>query len=572
MAQQQAVAVNYPASSAYVTGIGGTEITPDEGVDPTNGTKGANYSTYWTSSSGSDVLNSAKQYIPEIAWNDDPLASPQLSASGGGTSALINRPSWQAGVPGIPSGTKRLVPDIAFYSSSALPGYLYCSSDTSVWQTGQTGSCTNGFRESSSNQFLTVAGGTSFATPIFAGMVALLNDSAKYASGSGEINSTLYTLAGNSATYATVFHDVTSGNNNCTAASTTCAATTGFSAGTGYDEVTGLGSIDVNALATVWPAPSTILIGTSVAVQPANSPIDPNTNDVVTISVKDSNGNAVTTGTVTLQIDGGKAWGATGGTTLTNQALDANGQLTYTANFTTPGTHQILAQYVPDATHAGSTGIAEIVINGSTSKGSIALSLTPSTLSVSRGSSGNETLTVTPSGGYTGTVSLSYSTSDQTALANLCVFAQSGFDANGNIAVTGTSPVSGTIQIDTNASDCASTTGAKVGAHGMRILPRGGSAHAANRKSTSSLPGGLAFAGLLLAGLLGRSSRKLRGLACVIALVAVAFGMTACSSSSGGSSSRPSNPPKGTYTITFAGTDTVTSSITAQSSFTLTIQ
>ena len=64
-AQQEAVAVNYPASSAYVTGMGGTEITASQfHLPPTR--------TYWAAEpAGSDVLTSAKKYIPEVAWNDD---------------------------------------------------------------------------------------------------------------------------------------------------------------------------------------------------------------------------------------------------------------------------------------------------------------------------------------------------------------------------------------------------------------------------------------------------------------------------------------------------------------------
>src|SRR5206468_3416641 len=102
--------------------------------------------------------------------------------------------------PGIPSGSKRLIPDVSFYSASGAPGYLYCSSDTSAWGSGQAASCSSGFRDSTSN-LLTAAGGTSFATPIFAGMVALLNQNSKYVTGSGNVNLLLYQLAGNAATY-----------------------------------------------------------------------------------------------------------------------------------------------------------------------------------------------------------------------------------------------------------------------------------------------------------------------------------------------------------------------------------
>lgn len=564
--QQEAVVVNYPASSAYVTGVGGTEIASGDG---------AGNSTYWETASGTDVINSAKTYIPEVVWNDD-SSQYGLAATGGGTSSLVAQPSWQTSYftatgETNPDSNHRLVPDISFYSSPDAPGYLYCTSDQSAWSSSQTGSCGSGFRASSADLSLTVAGGTSFATPIFAGMVALLNQNGKYVSGSGEINASLYTLASSSATYNAAFHDVTSGNNDCTAGTQYCSATTGFSAKTGYDEATGLGSVDLAQLATVWPmntGAGASLVASSVSVVPANANPNTGVSDTFTISVTAQSGSGTPTGTVTLQIDGGATFG---GTTKGPFTLTANGTYSDSESFGTAGTHQMLVQYSGDTTFAASTGIGEVTVQGSTSgSGKFAVSLSPSTLTVSQGSSGNETLTVTPSGGYTGTVNLSYSTSNDTALQNLCLFAGTGFNTNGDLVVSGSSAASGTIQVDTNASDCASTTTGRLATHGMRLIPHGSTTHASNRKSNGSIPGGLAFAGLLLAGILGRSSRKLRGLACVIALAAVAFGLSACGSSSG-SSSGPPNPPKGTYTITFTGTDSVTSTTTASGSFTLTI-
>jgi hypothetical protein len=269
---------------------------------------------------------------------------------------------------------------------------------------------------------------------------------------------------------------------------------------------------------------------------------------------------------VDLLIDGGASLG---GTTISGQSLDATGQTTYTANFASAGTHQIVANYSGDSTHAVATGVGSIMVTGGAGKGSFTLAPSPSSLTISSGSTGNETLTATPAGGYTGTIAFTYSLSS-TAInnSNFCIFVVSGFDTNGNLAVTGSSAVSGVLQIDTNGSDCTKTTGGAVTGHGMRMLPRTGSGVAANHKPNGSLPAGLAFAGLLLAGLLGRSSRKLRGLACVIGLGAVLFGLSACGSSSGG----PANAPKGTYTVTFQGKDSVTATITAQTSFTVVVK
>jgi len=584
-----ALAVNYPASSAYVTGVGGTEVPPSDGVDPSTGTKGANFSTYWNSNGTTDVVNSLKLYIPEIVWNDDvasctaanATAGQCLSATGGGTSALVTRPSWQTGVPGIPaptngnacsstnSGNCRLVPDIAFYSSPVFQAYLYCTSDPSSLASGQTTSCGSGFRASTTDPTLTAAGGTSFATPIFAGMVALLNQKLNYTKGQGLINIPLYQLAANSTTYAAAFHDVTSGNNNCTSGSAACGTTTtGFSAGTGYDEVTGLGSLDLNAVAGFWPAntgTSAALATTSTAVTAAPTSTNAGVNVTFTISV--TGGSTTPTGSVTLQVDGGTAWG-TGGTTPAVQTL-SGGALQFTTTFSTAGTHDVVAQYAGDTTHAPSVGVGEVVIsNPSSGKGTIALAAT--SVTESRGSTGTSTVTVTPSGGYTGTVNLTLSTTS-TALSNLCYSFSTATSTGGSVSVSGTAAVTTQVSLDSNAADCPALLKG-TGNHAFKPLRSSGHASRGDgpKPGMRTLPVGIAFAGLLLAGFLARGSSKLRGLACLIALGALGMALTACG---GGGSSSPtvSNPPKGTYTITLTGTDSATSTITASTTLTLTI-
>jgi disulfide bond formation protein DsbB len=78
----------------------------------------------------------------------------------------------------------------------------------------------------------------------------------------------------------------------------------------------------------------------------------------------------------------------------------------------------------------------------------------------------------------------------------------------------------------------------------------------------------IAFAGLLLAGFLGRGSRRLRGLAAIVLLAAAGLAVTACGSSV---STTAADPPKGTYSLTVTGTDSVTSTITSSTSFTFVI-
>lgn len=564
LAIQEELAVSYPASSQYVTGVGGTEITS------ANDTAG---NQYWLAKSTTDQILSLQKYIPEVAWNDDATAvaagSTSLSATGGGISTLYKTsPSWQTGVPGIPATAGRYVPDVSLYASPDLPGYLFCTSDSSDWSSGQTASCNNGFRDSGT-QDLTIAGGTSFSTPVLAGMIAILNQATGNVSGQGLLNPTLYQLASNATTYAAVFNDVATGDNKCPTSlgATFCstASSASYSTGAGYDAVTGLGSLKLDALVTAWPATTATQIGTVTALSAASSSPNTSTNDVVTITVASATGTTKPTGSVNLSIDGGgTAYNSSGSTqTLT---LASDGTATYTANFATAGVHTIVAQYQGDTTHAASTGSISIPVGGASSgKGTFTMSAT--NLSVSRGQTGSSTITITPAGGYTGTTYLTFSTSNDTALANLCyAFSNTLSSGQGSVSVTGTGAATTQLTFDTNASDCVSAA-AQSGGHAMHRL-------GPVKTSQNNLPGrnraplGLAFGGLLLAGLVGRKARKLRGLAAVVGLLSIGLGLSACSSST---STTVSNPSKGTYTITVSGQDSATSSIAASTTFSLTI-
>ncbi|MGH9445859.1 MAG: hypothetical protein ACRD3O_09050, partial [Terriglobia bacterium] len=96
-------------------------------------------------------------------------------------------------------------------------------------------------------------GGTSAGTPSFAAIVALINQETNSAAGQGNVNYVLYPL---DASYPDAFHDITTGSNDvpCEAGSVDCpnSGKIGYSAGAGYDLVTGLGSLDVSNLVTEW--------------------------------------------------------------------------------------------------------------------------------------------------------------------------------------------------------------------------------------------------------------------------------------------------------------------------------
>ena len=232
--------VDVPAAIPEVTGVGGSEFTGDSASTSTT--------TYWNSTNDS-VSGSALSYIPEVVWNDTSESIADhggLAAGGGGASTFFVKPSWQTAA-GVPNDGHRDVPDISLNASPFHDSYLLCDGTDG---TGNQG-CTNGFRDS--QNFLDTVGGTSAGAPTFAGIVALLNQ-ATSSDGLGNINSTLYTLAGSAPSS---FHDIISGDNKvpCTTGSTDCptGGTIGYSAGTGYDQASGLGSPDVFNLVTSWP-------------------------------------------------------------------------------------------------------------------------------------------------------------------------------------------------------------------------------------------------------------------------------------------------------------------------------
>jgi subtilase family serine protease len=544
-AQQEALAVDFPASSQYATGMGGSEF-PAADVSSSN-------TNYWESASGSDVISSALSYIPEQVWNDD-SSSEGLSSGGGGVSTLTSRPSWQTGVTGIPSGSYRLVPDISLTASPNNAGFLYCSSDSK--STGVTGSCSNGFRDSS-DTYLTVAGGTSFDVPIFAGMVAIINQKLN-STGQGVVNPTLYKLAADPTTYASAFHDITSVSNECTAGSAYCSTVgaSEYPATTGYDEASGLGSVDFYNLLLAWPTSGSSLVATTTTPSAATTTPGSGASDVITIKVASASrsSTATPTGTLTMVVDG---------TTKTSSLVLSGGSATYTFSSTITGSHTITATYSGDSTYASSTGTLTLTV-GSAPKSFI---LTATNTTVSAGSSGTSAITITPQNGYTGTIAWSVSSSP--SISNACFSLP-------DVSVSGSSTVTATLTIHTSASAC--TSAAVTGTRGNKRKSLG-TTPVASRKDIPPLStlhttqASLALAGLLFVGLLGFRSGKLGTFSGVFFLMVVGLAMGGCGS--GGSSSSPSattpNAATGTYTLTVVGTDTSSSSITASTTMTLTI-
>jgi subtilase family serine protease len=561
-AQQEQLAVDFPASSPYVTAMGGSEF-PNSVVCNLSSCS-TPPAQYWQPANGTDVISSALASgvpFPEQAWNDDAPPSNGnaafLSSGGGGVSTLTPRPIWQKQAI-LPAGTSstlstitmRMVPDISLSGSPNNAGYLYCSSDPSI---GVTGSCSNGFRDVNTVN-LTVAGGTSFDAPIFAGLVALINQKAKPTAagnvGQGVVNPILYQIA--STKYATDFHDITSGNNNCSAAgSTVCPSSGGsassYSAGTGYDLVSGLGSIDFNKLLGDWPAGSSLAASATSLSAATNAPVV-GVNDPITITVAASSGSGTPTGKVAVLVDGT----VPGASPLT---LDSTGVANYTFVSSTSGSHVITATYSGDTKFAPST--STLVVGNQTFR------LTSTSPTIVAGSVGASTITINPQEGYTG--SISWSVTSRPAFTNGCF---SIVTAN----VTGTTAVNTPLTLNTSSTACGGA--ARLHLPGTAAAPTVASRNSV-RQGSSPFRGpalGLAVGGLALAGVfVGRG--KSRGLAGMFLLAALTLVLPACgggSSSGGGGGAK--NVAAGTYTFTVIGTDTTTPSLSGSTTVTVTVK
>jgi subtilase family serine protease len=291
--------VDVPAAIPEVTGVGGTEFMGDAAATVTGTAPNtcAGATQFWDASPGTpptcDLTSSvatAKSYIPEMAWNDTQAsiaAGFGFASGGGGTSIFFAKPSWQTGT-GVPADGARDVPDVALNASPDHDPYLICSA----------GACVNGFRNPNDPQVpnsLDAIGGTSAGAPTFAGILALILQ-ATGGAGLGNVNPMLYSLSESSPG---AFHDITSGNNKvpCSSGTPNCTAGTtmiGFSAGQGYDQATGLGSVDASALETAWLA--------AIASAPADFVMDglsstvatPGAQGSATLNVTASNGFADT--------------------------------------------------------------------------------------------------------------------------------------------------------------------------------------------------------------------------------------------------------------------------------------
>ena len=317
------------ATTPYNVAVGGTDFADTYENDN---------STYWASANSS-TYGSALSYVPEIPWNDS-CASQLLATSNGfsqtyGSSGFCNsvtgltyltttsgsggpsgcysgapaeagvvggtckgqpKPSWQA-VLGNPADSVRDIPDVSLFAANGVWNHYYVYCDSDIADDGAT--CTGDPSGWSGG------GGTSFASPILAGIQAV-NNEGHATDGWGNPNPRFYALgrlefgtSGSSNCNSNktggpgsgcVFYDVTLGDMdvNCTG-TVNCYTPSGsygvlstsntayhaaYGAQSGWDFATGLGTINAFNLFQDWVSiPTTVTVVSSANPSIAGQPV-----------------------------------------------------------------------------------------------------------------------------------------------------------------------------------------------------------------------------------------------------------------------------------------------------------
>jgi subtilase family serine protease len=564
---QLGLSVSYPASSAYVTAVGGTELNEGSG-------------SYWNTGNGTDG-GSAKTYIPEIAWNDTTevvQAGGSFAATGGGPSNCVNggnttvqgysfrvcnspgggfpKPTWQVGV--TPADSARDVPDISFSGANENDPYIVCTPQSTGPNT-VVSSCANGINDSIET-YNSLFGGTSASTPVAAGMAALLNQYLG-TNGLGNINQQLYTVL---YPDPTVFHDILAGSNPndqgtsdnivpCTGGDPTfepaalrcpgAAGVTGsfgYSAGTGYDTVTGLGSLDINNFILAWAASEISFTTSALPLSPATITAGNSTTSTVSIAPLNA---ASSSATYTFACSG-----------LPTGATCSFNPTSVTGNGTTVPTTTLTISTLASAA-AGTTPVTVTATSGGISSSASPLSLVVTatdqsftlapqnpSYQVLQGQAVDATVILTPANGFNTPVTYSCV---NPASESLCR-GPSGPTANTSVSFHITTTLAtGKLQRPRD--------------RGSRIF------------YAALLPGllGIVFT-------LGSRKRSLRGMRLLGLIMVLGFStlwMGSCGGNSGGgTTTKDPGTLKQTYTITINATTGGASPITGTTTFTLQVQ
>ena len=455
--------INVSAFAApTVTVTGGTDFS--DYYDAFEG--GPAQSTYW-SATNSAHYGDALSYVPETAWNESCASSIYANFAGpytgagecgaigagadgsvvggsGGISTHYTVPAWQTGISGY-SGSFHAQPDIAGFAASGFWGHalLFCDSNPAD---GGSIDCSSSFS-------FGLAGGTSFVAPYMAGVAGLLVDAT--GSRQGLLNPALYALgkaqytatATKTACYsngqtanigvttglpaaACIFNDVTTSNNDvpCAAKSTKCFVNTGDSFGmlsltgsgslsvaypskAGFDQVSGIGTVNVNNLITKWNTAFTSTTG--LKASPTSITSGQSTQLTATVTGGTPTGYVDTPPALT-----GTASFAAGATALGKCTLSAgtcslsvagsalqSGANSVTATFLGSGTYPSSTSSIVTVTVTSGTTFALSVSLAGTGTGSVSSSpagiACPSTCSANFTSGTVVKLTETPAAGST---------------------------------------------------------------------------------------------------------------------------------------------------------------------------
>jgi subtilase family serine protease len=582
------LAVSYPASSPEVTGTGGTAVPLADFTSTywgtTNDTYGGSALSYvpeqgWNDdaeiaqlcgeTTDPETLEFCKQggstavsgwvSITDQQQAQEDLALPPyysgISAGGGGASncevqnagftACVSgfpQPSWQT-VTISGQASARFSPDVSFLASPNFPGYIFCTNVSALGESGTGSTCATSIADAVNDG--SIIGGTSATAPIFAGIVTLLNQYLASTTGLGNVNPMLYILAKDSPS---PFNHVTTGNNQvyCTAGtpgspqptsldcpSPPATAVLGFQvsnadATTGYNLVTGLGSVDANNLATAWALK---LISTTTALTASSTSIYQTQSVTLTATVTPGSGTTTPTGSVTFNYTCSGCSGSSGSGSLGSAALNSSGVATLPTTALPLGADSITASY-KNGSMANSTSTATTVTV------TAAFTLTPptSTPQVTPGQSVNVLVALALTSGFSGTVTFACPSPG----SEITCTPPPATNASGNVTFT-------------VATTAPTASLRRPFDRGTRIF------------YAALLPGlvGIVFA-------FGSRRRSLAGMR-MLGLIMVLGFSTLWLGSCGGSSSGPTNQgtPPGTYTINATGTS---GSITVPVSFQIVVQ
>jgi hypothetical protein len=398
------LAVNGFASTPYNVAVGGTDFyysdyasTPLNSVPPS-------FNTYWATGSSNTPATSILKTIPEQPWNDSQygfniaaVASGdpnyyahqflnQPNGGGGGASACATfdtsgncvagypKPAFQSAL--TPADSVRDIPDVSLFAANGLnySSYVICANPGDCNSDGQT----------ATPETVYGVGGTSASSPAFAGIMALVNQ--KYGA-QGQADYVLYPLA---KQFPAAFHDVTAGSNNgpcdtlredltpCVLGSDGNYSAGDYSAVAGYDQASGLGSVDANALVSDWNKVTFTASGTSLTLSPTT--ITHGATETLTATVTGAtSGDVAFVSSAPLPSNKGLNFatvGTNGVATLATNALPG-GTYTITANYGGNGTAAASSStpqsltVTPENSNLNLTGIATLVANNNVSEGYI---------------------------------------------------------------------------------------------------------------------------------------------------------------------------------------------------------